>query len=269
MIDLKPFKDWLSINTSSKATAQTVFEKVELFFKHNTELTQESLNAFLTSKNDVWQNQSFNLFIYSMKWYCKYLKLTLEFPKTKKIHTKVKAYIIEKEIDNIISQFPLIFEETYLRNQVIFHLMFTTGMRPKDVIQLKRSDFDFEKKIVTIRNTKTFRDRELVLSDEVNQLLQDYFQMEAENDNAFNITQKRLKEIFTKINKCLNLKKKISPYSMRRSYAHDLISKGVKLTALQSSMGHVNALTTLGYLQVSADDANAEIRNLLNKKRRK
>jgi site-specific recombinase XerD len=269
MIDLKPFQDYLVINTSSKATAQTVFEKVDLFFKHNAELTQETLNAFLTSKNDIWQNQSFNLFIYSMKWYCKYLKLTLEFPKTKKIHTKVKAYINEKEIDEIINQMPLIFEETYQRNQVIFSLMFTTGIRPKDVIQLKRSDFDFEKKIVTIRNTKTFRDREVVLSDEVCKLLQNFFQTELEQDTAFNITQKRLKEIFTNINKCLDLKKNISPYTIRSSYAHDLIKKGIKLTSLQSSMGHTNSLTTLGYLQVSSEDANNDVREILNKKRRK
>jgi site-specific recombinase XerD len=56
---------------------------------------------------------------------------------------------------------------------------------------------------------------------------------------------------------------------MRRSYAHDLISKGVKLTALQSSMGHANPLTTLHYLQVSTDDANSEIRAILNRKKRK
>ena len=114
-----------------------------------------------------------------------------------------------------------------------------------------------------------YRDRKLPISDATCKLLSDVFQQEVERENAFNLTEQGLGYIFRKISECLGLKKEFTPYSMRNSYAHNLIKRGVKLTSLQKGLGHKNITTTLGYLKVSDEEAQNEIRAILNKKRRK
>ena len=55
---------------------------------------------------------------------------------------------------------------------------------------------------------------------------------------------------------------------MRVSFAHHMLKKGLSLNSLQSAMNHRNISTTLCYLKVTDEDANEQVRNIINKKRR-
>jgi integrase len=268
-MELSSFKNWLTINYSSQGTVDTIFENVEMYFRLNGELTQEKFNTFLAKKNNDWQASSWNLFLYCMKQYCKYAKLTLEFPKVKHSESKAKHYIDADELENIIITFPVLFPLTYKRNTCIFELLFLAGIRPKELFQLKREDVDFENKRITLRNTKTHRDRNVVLSDRLATLMKEVFQNEVENENAFNIGRNGLRKIFNMVNDNLNLKKRISPYTMRRSYAHHLEDNGADLSDIQKMLGHVNMMTTFIYLNKSDAKAEENIRKILNKKKRR
>lgn len=268
MIDLTSFKEWLLINGSAQASAITHMRKVASFFRHYEVLTQENLNSFLASKLEAWNGNSTNLFLNAMKHYAKFVKVELEFPPYRTIDSQVKDFITEKELDEILVKMPLIFDN-YKKIKVILILLFELGLRPKELKNLKRENFDLKNKNVLISKTKVYRDRKLPISDATCKLLSDVFQQEVERENAFNLTEQGLGYIFRKISECLGLKKEFTPYSMRNSYAHNLIKRGVKLTSLQNGLGHKNITTTLGYLKVSDEEAQNEIRAILNKKRRK
>jgi integrase len=267
MIDLTQFKEWLLLNGASKASTETHYQKVKSYFKKYDLFTTENINSFFYSKLDLWNGNTFNIFLNALKHYAKFTKTNIEFPLWKKIEEKVMPYITEKEFTEILDKLPLIFEDNYLKIKVILFLMLETGCRPKEIKELKREDFDLENKNVVIKNTKTHSDRKLPLSDSLCKLLPDIFQQEAEIINAFNITKQGLGYIFIKINKCLNLKKKLTPYSMRRIYAHNMLKKGLPLSSLQIEMGHKNITTTLGYLKVNEEEANEEARKILNKRK--
>ena len=266
MQNLTDFKNWLLLNCSSSYSAETHYKKLRIYFLHKQVFDKQNIEEFLISKKN-WANTSFNIYLNALKWYAKFLKVEIEFPHFKRIHIHVRPYITLEELDNIIIHLPLIFRQGK-KVRVVLHLMFESGVRPKELRQMKRADFDLDNKTVLIKNTKTFTDRKCALSDKLTKLLIEYFNEEAEEIHAFNINTVRLNYIFEKINECLNLKKRISAYTMRRSYAHYLISKGIKLTSLQLGMGHKNIDTTLGYLTVSQDEAQNEIRKILNKKKR-
>lgn len=268
MQNLLDFKNWLLLNCGAKASANTHLNNLKDFFRHNEIFNQESVNKFLIEGQEKWQTTTFNMYLNSLKWYARFLKIELEFPKFKRINTKVKSYINRKDLDDILIKLPLIFMN-YKKVQTILILLFEGGLRPKELLTLKRSDFDFSNNSVLLRDTKTKLDRTPPLSDKTSMMIQDYFSVEAEGDNAFNLTFFTLKYIFQQINKYLNLKKKISPYLFRRSYAHNMIKSGIKLTSLQIGMGHQRVETTLGYLSVSKEEANDEIRTILNRKERK
>ena len=267
-MDLQTFRDWLLVNGASQASADTHVVKVASYFSQYRELTQDNLNAYLASKLNVWEGSSFNLFINAINHYKKFLKLEIEVPSYHKTNKRVKDYLTESDLNDVYAKMPLIFDEPE-KKQAIFLLLFATGLRPKEILKLKRENFNFTDKVVTIKNTKTHRDRNLAISEELCDLLPVIFNKEEEGENAFNLTRDSLRYIFRRINEVMPMKTKLYPYLMRRCFAHDLISKGIKLTSLQSGMGHTNPLTTLGYLTVSEQEAQDEIRKLINKRKKK
>lgn len=262
------FKNWLLLNTSSIASAESHLAKVKNFFVHYQVFDQTSINAFLVEKQSKWANTSLNIYVNAFKWYAKFLKIELEFPKIKSVNTKENIYITQKELQDILVKLPLIFTK-YKKIQTLLLMMFESGMRPKNVISLKRSDFDFDNKNVEIKNTKTYSDKIAPLSNKLCDLLLEYFQQEAEVTNAFNLSKYTLKYVFQQINEKLGLEKKLAPYSMRRCYAHNLADNGADLAVIQKGMGHKDMKTTLVYLKVGEKEANDKIRQILNKKRRK
>jgi integrase/recombinase XerD len=268
-MDLTTFKEWMLVNGASQASAKTHCDKVASFFRQYEAFTQENLNSYLASKLDKWVANSYNLNINAFSHYAKFLKMAIEIPKYHKNDKKrVKAYISDKEFFDIVSKIPIIFEKSD-KTQAIAILMFSTGLRPKEIVQLKREDFNFDEKIISIKNTKTHTDRTVVLSNVLCNMLPAIFAQEAEQTNAFNIHHHHLTYIFQRINEMMGLKVRLTPYTIRHCFAHDMIKKGLDLNSLQVMMGHSNPLTTLGYLNVSEKEAQDKVRKLINKRRAK
>ena len=264
-MDLTDFKTWLYLNCSSPESAETHYQKVKAFFLHREIFNEENVNAFVIEKQATWANSSINIYINAFKWYAKYLNVVINFPKLKSVHVEEKPSITEKEFQDILAKLSLVFRN-HQKIYAMLNVMFETGCRPKNILILKRDDFDFENKNVMLRKTKTYTDRNAPLSDKTCNLVRNYFNQEPEVRNAFNICKESLKQVFTKINETMNLKEKISPYSMRRSFALDLEAKGIDTATIQKGMGHRNILTTMGYLKKSEQIANDTIRKKLNKR---
>lgn len=60
-------------------------------------------------------------------------------------------------------------------------------------------------------------------------------------------------------------KKKITPHSLRHSYATHLIESGVNLLEVQKILGHYSILTTARYTRLTNDQANARIEALMGR----
>ena len=267
-MDLLEFQNWLLINGNSQASAETHCSKVASFFRQYEVFNQENLNSFLASKIDKWCGNSFNLSINAFNHYAKFLKVELEFPKYHRIDKKVKPYLTEKEVNDIVFKIPLIFENPD-KVKAIFLVMFSTGIRPKEVVQLKREDFNFKDKTIVIKNRKTHNDITVALSNELAVMLPAIFSQQEEKINAFNITKDGLGYIFSRIKEMMGIEIPFSGYTMRHSFAHNMLKKGVSLNALKNGMGHASTNTTLGYLDVSEKESIEEIRKRINKRRKK
>lgn len=267
-MDLIPFKNYLLINGSAQASAETHCSKVASFFRQYEVFNQENVNSFFASKVNVLSGNSFNIYINAFNHYAKFLKMEIEIPKYHRVDSRIKSYLEKKEFDDILIKVPLIFKNG-LKVQVILELMYFTGLRPKEIINLKREDVNLQEKYLIIRDTKVKRDKKVVLSDSICHLLPMVFLQEPETINALNITKIGLGYIFRTISKQMGLKKRITPYTTRISYAHYMLKSGLKINELQLAMNHKNISTTLGYLKISEEESNDAVRKIINKKRRK
>ena len=266
-MDLQTFSDWLLVNGNSKASTKSHVDKIAGFYRQYKEFTQENLNKYLASKITIWCGNSFNININAIRHYAKFLKVEIEIPKYHRTEKRVKEYITEKEFYDILEKTPLIFDKSD-KVQAILLLMLWTGLRPKEVLSLKRNDFNFQEKTVIIRNTKVHKDKKVVLSNELCNMLPAIFNQEMEQINFLNIEHHHLAYIFQRINEMMGLKITLTPYSTRHAFAHLMLKKGLKLNELQVAMNHKNMTTTLGYLKVSEDESNDAVRRIVNKRRK-
>ena len=266
-MDLSAFKEWLLINGSANASAKTHCDKITTFFRQYKVFNQENVNSFFASKVSLLCGNSFNIYINAFNHYAKFLKLEIEIPKYHRVDSRIKDCLEKNELDDILIKVPLIFKNG-LKVQVILELMYFTGLRPKEIINLKREDINLQEKHLIIRDTKVKRDKKIVLSDSICYLLPMVFLQEPERINALNITQIGLGYIFRTISKQMGLKKRITPYTTRISFAHYMLKSGLKINELQLAMNHKNVTTTLGYLKVSETESNDAVRKIINRKRR-
>jgi len=137
---------------------------------------------------------------------------------------------------------------TVNRDYVLFKLLFNTGIRRSEVINLTPNDIFTENNKLWLRaNGKGRKIRLIPLNKEIKELLdtvetnpsQRYFTFSA--DNIYKMLQKYCA-------KAGIVKNKISPHIIRHTYASILRSKNISIETIQKLLGHENIKTTIDYI---------------------
>jgi site-specific recombinase XerD len=189
-----------------------------------------------------------------LNWMCKqdYIKEvtmwkvdSLKEPKT------LPVVLTDEEVKNIINA------EDDLQNKLMLVLMFTTGIRRSEVINIKISDIKNNKIII---HGKGDKERELPLHTKVLNLLHEYLKRNkneylfVSHRGAHRLTSQsvmdRLKDAATKAGIDAERIKKITPHKIRHSVASTLLSNGVDLMTIKELLGHSSLTTTQKYMHV-------------------
>lgn len=150
---------------------------------------------------------------------------------------------------------------------VLFRLLYSTGMRPIEVVNLQRSDFDFETGIISIRKSKGYNQHFVVLHDSMLKLVKQYdveidkyypsrtYFFPNKNDTKFkrNWITENFKKLWYKYNTSY-----ARAYDLRHNYAIENImswtNTGIefnsKILALSKSMGHSSVKKTMYYFSI-------------------
>ena len=254
-MNLDNFKNYLKINIDTFNSRKNYFNRVKCFFDKYDELTQENFNEYLGNKVD--ENISRSTFNQTMTAFRHYFKSTgeyIELPKYKKIQQKEKDFLTEKEFKYIIWYVPRIFGERALFYHFILRMLFYTGIRPDELVNLKNRDIDFDNQIFIIRNPKDRDDKKVPFPKHLIEDMQIY-QNGSGNENAYDISYGTILHIITRINIELAYRKRLNPYMLRHSYARHMLAKGIPIEKLQILMGHSDLKTTMIYAKPRVEDA--------------
>lgn len=256
MNNLEKFNQWLKINCSARNTVEAYYAQMSKFFKTQSEFTQDSVNEYIASRIDEGISKStVNQINKAMRKYREFSKISVELPKIKKEDKKVRTYITLEELEQeILPMFTLIFRD-WEKRELIMRFMFFTGLRLQEILNLKRTDFDLEKREIVIRNTKGKKDRIVKFTKKIGALVQSQFNVEPEETNAFNISREWINYLFRKINKDLKYKKHLSPHIARHAFAKHCLKKGLGIERLQKLMGHADLKTTMIYANPTEEEA--------------
>ena len=147
------------------------------------------------------------------------------------------------------------------RDRALFELMYSSGLRRSEVVGLKISDVDFFNGIVKVFG-KGSKERLVPVTDEALAALKDYLATRPNpqpqealflNRNGKPLTGDGLAYIFKNTAIAAHLVRKVTPHSLRHSFATHLLNNGCDLRSLQEMLGHKSLAATQVYTHVSVE----------------
>ncbi|HOJ65147.1 MAG TPA: tyrosine recombinase XerC [Spirochaetota bacterium] len=184
--------------------------------------------------------------------------LEVESQKTAKYLPK---FLFEEEFDTLIN-FSCNKKEDF-RDRAIFELIFATGLRVSELTSLDLSHISSFNNEIRITG-KGNKERIVLYGEKCKEILKEYLNVRDEfnpKENALflNLSGKRLSQrgvrhILDKRIKEISFKKKISPHSLRHSFATAMIRNGADIRTVQTLLGHSSLATTQIYTHLGLDE---------------
>jgi len=176
--------------------------------------------------------------------------------KLPKVLSKSEVKSILDSVDNI-------------KHKSILMLIYSSGLRRSELINLKISDIDSERMVINILGAKGNKDRVSLLSEKFLNLLREYYKkykpkeylFEGVNGGKYSPTS--IANILKKATLKAGVKKNVTPHMLRHSFATHLLEQGTDLRYIQELLGHKNSKTTEIYTHVSKNAIN-KIKNPLD-----
>ncbi len=171
-----------------------------------------------------------------------------------KLPKKLPVYLTEEEVNRLLD-ISLITEYDY-RNKAMLELLYATGLRISELINLRINDVSFDECLVRVFG-KGKKERIVPVADVALKYLRIYIQSYRElilrdsiSDFIFisNSKKKISRQGFFKILKKeaarAGIEKEVSPHVLRHSFATHLLSHGANLRVIQELLGHEDISTT-------------------------
>jgi len=150
-----------------------------------------------------------------------------------------------------------------LRDYLIIRLLWKTGMRVSELVNMEVNWIDFEEKMITVFGKGKKWRRTPVDGESLMHLKQYFKDKNIKNGRIFNITRNRVFQIVRDISEKAEIKRDVHPHTLRHSYAINYLMKGGNLRNLQLNLGHSDLNVTAKYLQVTARDRKDEYEKII------
>jgi len=148
-------------------------------------------------------------------------------------------------------------------------LIYSAGLRIGELLELRKADIDSERMLIHIKGAKGKKDRHTILSENVLQLLREYYRQYKPKEYLFEgqkggkYSAESAGQLFKRAVKKAQIKKPVTLHSLRHSFATHLLEQGIGITHIQKLLGHNNIKTTLIYTHI-ADESIQKIKSPLD-----
>lgn len=150
---------------------------------------------------------------------------------------------------------------TNKRNKLMIEFIYSTGARVSECANLKIKELQFDECTATIRGGKGNKDRLIILSKKwVNEIKEYLAKRKVVSEFVFTnnegkpISVDTIQRILRKARIKAGINKKITPHSLRHSFATHLLESGESIRKIQELLGHADLSTTQIYTKVSTEE---------------
>jgi len=260
----KRMEEQVVLRGQSISTLSNYIRRIAAFVVHFGKLPEQiepdEINTFLVALARDPRSPSRSTFkhmVYGLRYYYRLLgmnKNAIALPSLKG-DTKLPVILNRAELKELFAAPAL------LKQRIVLALIYSAGLRGQEVINLKISDVDLERKTLHIRQSKYKKDRVVPLAEAMAVGLRRY--LAAENPHVWLFNGKEadgrysvrgLSWVMRENLKKTSITKSVNLHSLRHSYATHLLEQGVNIVTLKELLGHADITTTMIYLHVAQCD---------------
>lgn len=268
------FSDYLRIDKNySENTVESYMRDLKYFLtytdKEILDITKKDIENYILHLLPNYNESSINRIIASIKSFYKYLAIykgfiniseDVECLQRKK---KLPKYLSIEEVDKLLDiELNTPFDH---RNKAILELMYATGLRASELINLELNNVDTVNMVVHVYG-KGSKERIVPMSKIAVNYLDIYINKYREdlfvkgkpktdvlflNNHGTKMTRQGLYKIIGKIASEKNINKEITPHVLRHSFATHMIECGADIRSVQELLGHENVVTTEIYTHLA------------------
>ncbi len=231
------------------------------------------LNRYENDNGSTMSKTTQNYHLIALRSFLKYcakrdIPIALSSDKIELARTRRKqvTFLSSEEVERLLAQ-PDLSTETGLRDKAILELLFSGGLRVSELVNLNQDHINLRRKEFMVRG-KGQKDRPIFISDAAARSIQDYLNKRGDtltplfirysgsqditNDGEFKrLTARSVQRMIQNYSRKAGITKKVTPHTLRHSFATDLLMNGADLRSVQSMLGHSNISTTQIYTHVT------------------
>lgn len=248
----------------------------ELGYSKFSDVDYQTIRKYLTYLYDKkYTNKTISRHISSLRSLFKYLlkegkikNNPMTLVSNPKVEKKLPKFVPYKELEQILNVFDSD-NPIDSRNTLILELLYSTGIRVGELINIKIKDIEFTKKEIKILG-KGNKERIVLFGSRcyelLNKYLNSFYRKYNINNNDYlllgvkgnKINDREVRKIVDEAVKRAGVKLNISPHVLRHTFATHMLNEGADLKSVQQLLGHESLSTTTIYTHIS----NERLRNV-------
>ena len=155
---------------------------------------------------------------------------------------------------------------TNIKHKVVLALLYYAGLRLSETISLKWQDLDFERDLIYIRQAEGEEERVVFLHRKLKEFLLEYGIRKSGlvliSGRGGRYNERTIQQMVKKAAEKAGIRKKVTPYTLRHSFATHLLEVGIDIRYIQQLLGHKSLRATQIYMHVASKDIK-KLANLL------
>jgi site-specific recombinase XerD len=169
--------------------------------------------------------------------------------KTPKITASLPTVLTKEEVKRLLEH------SSAKKSKLMMMLLYSSGLRVSELVNLKWNNLELDEKIAWVRSGKGQKDRMIILSEALSDLLK---KLPRQSEYVFSgrngqLSTKNIQKIVKLTASKANISKKVTPHTLRHSFATHLLETGNDIRVIQELLGHSNLQTTQIYTHVSSE----------------
>ncbi|MFH1236331.1 MAG: site-specific tyrosine recombinase/integron integrase [Parcubacteria group bacterium] len=275
---LERFVSWANIDRPEDITMEQV-RQYRLY-----------LNRLMNQRRELVKKTTQNYHLIALRSFLKYLArqdvktLSAEKIELAKIPERQVSFLEGEDLERFLES-PMKTKENPLiqsRDKAILEMLFSTGLRVSELVSLQRDSVNLKKDEFTVRG-KGGKLRVVFLSNQSKYWIKQYLDgrndvtkylfvrhdRAAGNDDVKPLTARSVQRLVERYARIAGITKRVTPHTLRHSYATDLLINGADIRSVQSMLGHASITTTQIYTHITNQQLRDVYKAFHGRRRRK